>query len=112
MEREINSFPSSCSEKSSVATVFSVKLQVAAVGSNRYVFQACIKDHQDFSHTGGEGHLSRFSGQAETLVKLHDHRVVVCRHQGGHIQGLADRRPTALDLACAAILAAIPVHGS
>lgn len=48
-----------------------------------------IESHQEFSHTGHDGHLSRFSCFAEALIEQLDSRVETDCGDRGHIEAVA-----------------------
>jgi hypothetical protein len=56
-----------------------------------------VEDGQQFAHDGDEGDLGGFAGGAEPEITGAERRIVAGGHQGGHVEGGADRRPPAPD---------------
>jgi len=69
-----------------------------------------FEDRQQFAHGGDEGQASGFAGLGQTAVKALERRVVLDRHKAGHVERCTDRDAAPLNLALAAVSAAVPVR--
>src|SRR5262245_52615268 len=69
-----------------------------------------VKDGEEFAHRGDKGEARGFAGLAQTAVEALERRVVPDRDKAGHIERRPDFDAATLDLAFAAISAAVSVH--
>jgi hypothetical protein len=74
------------------------------------IAQDSIENGQHLAHGGDEGEAGGFAGLAPTAVDGFERRVVPDGDKAGHVERCPDLDAAALDLALAAISAAVPVH--
>src|SRR6516225_3310855 len=79
------------------------------VGPGFVVAQHGIEDGQQLAHRGDKSEAGRFAGLAQTAVETAERRVVLDGDEAGHIERRPDFDAAPLDLALAAISAAVPV---
>src|SRR5216684_2305625 len=76
------------------------------------VAQHGVEDSQQLAHDGDESETGRFAALAQTAVEGLERRVVLDGDQASHVERRSDLDTAALDLALAAVSAAVPVHRS
>src|SRR5229473_6604064 len=76
------------------------------------VAQHGVEDSQQLAHGGDESETGRFAALAQTAVEGLERRVVLDGDQASHVERRSDLDTAALDLALAAVSAAVPVHRS
>src|SRR5215471_7244290 len=74
------------------------------------IAQDGIEKDQQLAHGSDEGEACGFAGLAQTAVEGLEHRVVLDGDKAGHVERGSDLDAAALDLALAAVSAAVPVH--
>jgi hypothetical protein len=71
-----------------------------------------VGEDDEFSHEGGEGEFFGFAAIEKTEVKRSEDRVVAGSDEGGHVEGRAELRAAAEDVALTAELTTVVVKGS
>src|SRR6266404_3737569 len=74
------------------------------------VAQHGVENGEQLAHGGDEGEAGRFAGVAQMAIEGLEHRVVLDGDQAGHVERRPNLDPTSLDLALAAVSAAVAVH--
>ena len=65
------------------------------------MFDHCIQNGQEFTHTSDQGHLGTLTGCSQSFVKSVNGRIVSARYQGSHIKTGPYRGAPAPDAAAA-----------
>ena len=74
------------------------------------MFDHCIQNGQEFTHTSDQGHLGTLTGCSQSFVKSVNGRIVSACYQGSHVKTGPYRGAPAPDAAAAFKLTAVPVN--
>src|SRR5579863_4658219 len=69
-----------------------------------------VERHDELANARGHGHLERFAGLAQTVVKGSDHRIKTQRRYAGHVKCAPHDGAPALHAPLALMLAAVAIE--